>query len=240
MSVGSLGLAFLAGILSVLSPCVLPLLPIVLGTAASERKLGPVALAGGVSLSFISIGLFVATIGFGLGIDADWFRVFAAFIMILFGAVLLVPALQLRVAVAGGPVSDWVDQRFGGFSRSGLGGEVGVGLLLGAGWGPCVGPTLGAASLLAAQGKSLGAVTLTMLTFGIGAGLPLVLFGLMSRQLLSRWRGGMSTVSKAMKQVLGLFLILIGLLVVTGLDKSLEAVLVEVSPQWLTNVTTQF
>ena len=96
MSIGSLGLAFLAGILSILSPCVLPLLPIVLGTAASERKWGPVALAGGVSLSFITIGLFVATIGFGLGIDAGWFRIIAASVMILFGAILLVPALQLR------------------------------------------------------------------------------------------------------------------------------------------------
>jgi cytochrome c-type biogenesis protein len=103
-----------------------------------------------------------------------------------------------------------------------------------------VGPILGAASLLAAQGKSLGAVALTMLIFGVGAGLPLVLFGLMSRQLLLRWRGGMSAASKAMKQVLGLFLIVIGLLVVTGLDRSLEAGLVEASPQWLTNITTRY
>jgi cytochrome c-type biogenesis protein len=240
MSIGGLGLAFLAGILSILSPCVLPLLPIVLGTAASERRLGPVALAGGVSLSFIAIGLFVATIGFGLGVDAGWFRVIAAFAMILIGTILLLPALQLRVAVVGGPVGDWVEQKFGGFSKSGLGGQFGVGLLLGAVWSPCVGPILGAASLLAAQGKSLGAVALTMLIFGVGAGLPLVLFGLMSRQILLRWRGGMSAASKAMKQVLGLFLIVIGLLVVTGLDRSLEAGLVEASPQWLTNITTRY
>jgi cytochrome c biogenesis protein CcdA len=238
MSIGSLGLAFLAGILSILSPCVLPLLPIVLGTAASERKWGPVALAGGVSLSFITIGLFVATIGFGLGVDAAWFRVIAAFSMILIGAILLVPAFQLRVAIAGGPVSDWVDQRFGGFSR--LGGQFGVGLLLGAVWSPCVGPTLGAASLLAAQGRDIGAVALTMLIFGLGAGLPLVLFGSMSRQLLLRWRGGMSASGNAIKQALGLFLVVIGLLVVTGLDRSVEAALVEVSPQWLTNITTRF
>jgi cytochrome c biogenesis protein CcdA len=160
--------------------------------------------------------------------------------MILIGTILLLPALQLRVAVVGGPVSDWVEQNFGGFSKSGLGGQFGVGLLLGAVWSPCVGPILGAASLLAAQGKSLGAVALTMLIFGVGAGLPLVLFGLMSRQLLLRWRGGMSAASKAMKQVLGLFLIVIGLLVVTGLDRSLEAGLVEASPQWLTNITTRY
>ena len=94
MSIVGLGLAFLAGVLSILSPCVLPLLPIVLGAAGSEHRWGPVALAGGVSLSFIAIGLFVATIGFALGYDAGWFRDIAAVGMILIGAVLLVPPLQ--------------------------------------------------------------------------------------------------------------------------------------------------
>ncbi len=240
MSIGSLGLAFLAGVLSILSPCVLPLLPIVLGAAASEHRWGPVALASGVSLSFIAIGLFVATIGFALGYDADWFRNIAAIGMISIGAVLLVPSFQLRVAVVGGPVSDWVDRRFGGFSKLGLSGQFGVGLLLGTVWSPCVGPTLGAASVLAAQGKNLGAVALTMLIFGLGAGLPLMLFGSMSRHLLLRWRGGMSATGKTMKQALGLFLIVMGLLIVAGLDRSLEAGLVEASPQWLTDITTRF
>src|SRR5258708_1652562 len=74
-------------------------------------------------------------------------------------------------------------RRFGGFSKLGLSGQFGVGLLLGTVWSPCVGPTLGAASVLAAQGKNLGAVALTMLIFGLGAGLPLMLFGSMSRHL---------------------------------------------------------
>ena len=78
MSIGTLGLAFLAGLLSILSPCVLPLLPIVLGAAASEHRLGPIALAAGVALSFVAIGLFIATIGFGLGLDGDVFRFVAA------------------------------------------------------------------------------------------------------------------------------------------------------------------
>ena len=77
MSIGALGLSFLAGLLSILSPCVVPLLPIVLGTAASEHRFGPVALAGGVTLSFVAIGLFVATIGFGMGLDSDAFRLVA-------------------------------------------------------------------------------------------------------------------------------------------------------------------
>jgi cytochrome c-type biogenesis protein len=240
MLIGTLGLAFLAGVLSVLSPCVLPLLPIVLGAAVSEHRLGAVALAGGVTLSFLAIGLFIATIGFGLGIDDGVFRQVAAVLMIVIGCVLAVPPLQTRLAAAGGPVGNWADRTFSGFSTSGLSGQFGVGLLLGAVWSPCVGPTLGAASVLAARGKDLGAVGLTMLAFCLGAGLPLLLFGTTSRQLLLRWRGGMSTAGNSVKQLLGLLLVVIGLLIVTGIDKMVETKLVEVSPQWLTDITTRF
>ena len=88
---GTLGLAFLAGVLSILSPCVLPLLPMVLGGAVSEHKFGPVALAAGLALSFTAIGIFVALIGFALGLDASVFRVAAAVLMITLGALLLMP-----------------------------------------------------------------------------------------------------------------------------------------------------
>jgi cytochrome c biogenesis protein CcdA len=148
MEIGSIGLAYVAGLLTVLSPCVLPLLPIVLGAAASEHRLGPLALAGGMALSFTVIGLFVATIGFSIGLDADFFRAVAAILLVAIGVVLLVPNVQTRLAVAAGPVGNWTEQRFGGFATAGLRGQFGVGLLLGAVWVPCVGPTLGAASLL--------------------------------------------------------------------------------------------
>src|SRR5258705_12261789 len=97
MSIVGLGLAFLAGVLSILSPCVLPLLPIVLGAAASEHRWGPVTLAGGVSLSFFAIGLFVATIGFALGDDAGWVWDIAAIGVALVGLVLAVPPASFHV-----------------------------------------------------------------------------------------------------------------------------------------------
>ncbi|KQP72017.1 cytochrome c biogenesis CcdA family protein [Methylobacterium sp. Leaf112] len=236
----SLGLAFLAGLLSVLSPCVLPLLPLVLGAASSEHRYGPVALAGGLALAFVAIGLFVATIGFGLGLDTDVFRKGAALLLVGFGLVLMLPAAQTRLAVAAGPLSDRVQARFGGVSSTGLGGQFGVGLLLGAVWSPCVGPTLGAASLLAAQGRDLAAVALTMVTFGLGAGLPLVVLGTLSRATLLRWRGRMMGLGQGLKAVLGLILAATGLAILTGLDKALETALVDASPAWLTALTTRF
>jgi cytochrome c biogenesis protein CcdA len=233
-------LAFLAGILSTLSPCVLPLLPIVLGSALSEHRLGPLALATGLALSFVIVGLIVATVGFAIGLDAGVFRTVAAVLLIAVGLVLLVPQFQARLAVAAGPVSNWTEQRFGGFSTAGLGGQFAVGLLLGAVWSPCVGPTLGAASVLAAQGTDLGAVALTMLVFGLGAATPLVLLGFVSREAMMRWRARLMAAGQRGKLAMGALLVATGILILTGADKAIETALVEVSPAWLNELTTRF
>lgn len=236
----TLALAFAAGILSILSPCVLPLVPIVLGAAVTAHPLGAVALAAGLALSFTGLGLLLALVGFGLGIDAGMFRLAAAAIMVVLGAILLVPSWQARLAGAGSPVSAWADRSFDGFAASGLAGQLAIGLLLGAVWSPCVGPTLGAASLLASQGQDLPRVALTMAVFGIGAGLPLVLFGLLSRATLMRMRTNLMSAGKLGKGLLGAAFIVIGVAIVSGADKRIEAALVEASPAWLTQLTTSF
>lgn len=236
----TIGLAFLAGVLSLLSPCVLPLVPMVLAAATGEHRMGPAALAAGLALSFTSIGIFIALFGFALGLDADVFRVAAAVLMIAIGAVLLLPATQVRLAAAAGPAANWTEQRFGNFSTSGLTGQFGVGLLLGAVWAPCVGPTLGAASLLAARGENLGQVSLTMLAFGVGAALPLLLLGFASRETIMRWRGKLMTGGKAGKAIMGALLVLVGVAILTGFDKTVETALTQSSPAWLIDLTTRF
>lgn len=237
----ALGLAFLAGLLTVLSPCVLPILPLVLGTAVTEHRFGPVALAAGLALSFVAIGLFVATIGFSIGLDGGVFQSVAAVLMIALGAVLMVPALQARVALAGTPLANWSEQTFGNrFQPHGLAGQFGVGVLLGAVWSPCVGPTLGAASVLAAQGKDLGQVAMTMAVFGIGAAAPLLALGLLSRATLLRLRHGLHSTGQGLKMMLGLVLVAVGVLILTGLDKALEARILDHAPAWLVALTTRF
>ncbi len=237
--IGTIGFAALAGILSTLSPCVLPIVPLVLGAAASEHRLGPAALAAGLALSFTVVGLFVATIGFAVGLDAGVFRAAAAMLLIGIGTVLIVPSFQAQLAVAAGPVGNWTEQRFGGFSTTGLAGQFGVGLLLGVVWSPCVGPTLGAASVMAARGENLAQVALTMLAFGLGAALPLLLLGTLSRETLMRWRNRMLAAGKGVKQVMGGVLVGVGVLILSGLDKAVEAWLVAASPEWLTTLTTR-
>jgi len=240
MTLGAILLAFVAGVLSILSPCVLPILPIVFGAAALERRLGLVALAIGLVTSFVGIGLFVATIGYSIGLDADVFRYEAAFLLLAMGVILILPGLQAQLAAAGGPIVNWTDQRLGSHRRQGICGQFWTGVILGAVWSPCVGPTLGAASLLAAQGRDLPQVAVTMFMFGLGAALPLLLLGLLSHEAMMRWRNQLILTGQVTKIALGILFVAIGVLVVTGIDKSIETALVAASPQWLTELTTRF
>ena len=236
----SLAFAYVAGILSTLSPCVLPLLPVIFSTAVSEHRLAPAALAAGLVISFVSIGMFVATIGFGIGLDMQVFRVIAAILLIAIGIVLAVPRLQDQVAVAASPVGGWMHDNLGGFNTSGIHGQFALGLLLGAVWSPCVGPTLGAASVLAAKGENLGEVFIVVSMFGLGAATPLLLIGMLSRETMMTLRGKLMNAGSRGKLILGILLIAAGFLIVSGLDKVLETQLIALSPEWLTKLTTTY
>ena len=240
MPLGGIGLGFLAGVLTILSPCVLPLLPLVLGPAISAHRFGLPALAAGLVLAFVGVGLFVATIGFSVGLDGDVFRAISAVLLGLLGIVLLSSGLQLKLSLAGGGIGNAASRLAAKISPNGVGGQFVLGLLLGAIWSPCVGPTLGAASLLAAQGQNLASVAAVMAAFGLGTALPLIGLGLLSRQAMGRWRGRLHSAGKTGKLVLGGLSLAIAALILSGYDRSLETVLVQASPDWLTDLTTRF
>jgi cytochrome c-type biogenesis protein len=237
---GTYGLSFLAGVLSILSPCVLPLVPIVVGTAIATHPLGALALAAGLTLSFTAIGLFVATVGFAIGLDAEWFRAVAAVLLIGFGVVMLSGWLQRRFSGATASFASFGDRWLHRVRVESLRGQLIVGLLLGLVWAPCVGPTLGAAATLASQGKNLAQVALVMTIFGIGAGLPLVVVGSLSRQYFAATKGGLLRIGERGKYLLGGLMVALGAFILAGWDKALEAYLVDVSPPWLTELTTRF
>jgi cytochrome c-type biogenesis protein len=232
-------LAFLAGVLSILSPCVLPLVPVILAGALAEHRLAPVALAGGLAVSFAGIGLLMAVIGFSIGLDANLFRVVASFMLIMIGIVLVSERLQLRTAALAGPVANWANGTQTRISIQGIPGQFLVGLLLGLVWTPCVGPTLGAASVMALRGENLATAISTMAVFGIGAALPLLVLGLMSRELLKRWNQRIFSAAPAVKIGLGMFLIALGVMSLTGWDRSVQTYLEGITPDWLFSLTTQ-
>jgi cytochrome c-type biogenesis protein len=240
MGSGTYLLGFLAGLLSTFNPCVLPLIPLVVGSAASAHRFGPLALSAGVLLSFVGLGLFIATIGFGLGLDATVFRAVGGVVMVALGLVLVSGPLQQRFALAGGEVASMAEGWMGRVAVGGWQGQFLLGLLLGVVWTPCVGPTLGAASLMAARGENLGQVASVMILFGIGATVPLLVIGTLSRQAMVRWRGKMAAAGSAGKTILGVLMLVLGASILSGFDHALEAWLVTHMPTWLLNLTTQF
>jgi len=239
-SAGTLGMGFLAGVLSTLSPCVLPILPLIVGGALTQSTMCLVALAVGLAISYVAVGMFVATIGFSIGLDGDVFRDVSAAILIAVGVVLVSDRLQRMFAQSTSSIGNTGHTLIGRITPQGVPGQLMLGLLLGAAWSPCVGPTLGAAIMLASQGKNLGQVAQVMSAFGIGAALPLLALGFVSRELFLMWRGRMMRVSSHGKKVLGTLAIVFGLVLVSGLEKPLEEALVNASPAWLTDLTTRY
>ncbi|MFA6125167.1 MAG: cytochrome c biogenesis CcdA family protein [Sphingomonas sp.] len=233
-------LAFAAGALTILSPCVLPLVPIVIGSAAQRHKWGPFALAVGLVASFTLVGFAVAVLGASSGFDGEIVRQVGAVILLLAGVVLMMQRVQDLLSRIATPLASWAGQRQSGLERFGLAGQAGIGVLLGLVWSPCVGPTLGAATVLAAQGQNLAEVALVMAAFGVGIATMLLLIATATRGFLSRWRGRLMSTGKGGKRVLGALLIIVGVLILTGGDRLFEGFIVSISPDWLTDLTTTY
>lgn len=226
----SIPLAWVAGVLSILSPCVWPLVPIVMASAAGKGRLGPLYLALGLSCAFALAGSLLTFLLLNAGLNPDAFRGVAAVILVFIGLILIVK-----------PLADWVSLRLsiissrmnvGNPNASSSAGQFGVGMLLGLVWLPCVGPTLGAAIALASAGQDLGMAFVTMFAFGFGTAGALIAAALFSEKVLSMWRPGLFKSVSTAKTVLGWLLLLLGLMVLTGFDKLLESYALQYLPDW--------
>ncbi|GLQ97032.1 cytochrome c biogenesis CcdA family protein [Dyella mobilis] len=230
--------AYVAGVLTILSPCVIPLVPIVLGSAAQRHRWGPLALAVGLVASFTLVGFAVATLGASVGLDSETIRKWSAVLLLLVGIVLLVPWLQHLSERIFSPVANWAGERQARLERFGLIGQLGIGVLLGLVWSPCVGPTLGAATVLAAQGRDLGQVAFVMLAFALGIATVLLVMAMATQSLLARWRGKLMSAGARGRRVLGALIALVGVFILTGSDRHVEAFIVGILPDWITSLTT--
>lgn len=233
-------LAFLAGILTILSPCVLPLVPIVFASAQSRHRFGPLALGLGLALSFTVVGLFVATVGYSIGLDPEVLRTTGAVLLLGFAALLLVPALQHRFELIAAPAGGFAQRLMPAGDGGGLGRQFSIGTLLGIVWLPCVGPTLGAALVLASGGHDLTQVAAVMLAFAVGAALPLTIIGTLSAKMVAGRRRAMAMLGTNGRPVLGIVLAIVGMLILTNVDRQIEAALTAASPDWLVSLTTRY
>lgn len=232
LELAAIPLAFLSGILCVLSPCVWPLVPVVTSSAATGGHGGVYYLAGGLSLSFAVAGTLVTWLLVSTGLDPELFRYLAAGMMVLVALVLLVKSFGDRLAFALSSLTGRFSVPAGAEVLS-ASGQFGIGALLGFVWLPCVGPTLGAAIALASLGQSFGMAFVVMLAYGVGTAGVLLGAGILSGKALARWRNGALSGGRLGKKVLGGALLVLGLLVFTGVDKVLEALAVDLLPAWV-------
>jgi cytochrome c-type biogenesis protein len=233
---GACLLGFAAGALGTLSPCVLPLLPLVVAGAVERHRLGPLVLAGGLAASATVLGFAVALLGFTL--DRDLVRVVAGTLLVLVGAVLLIARLDVALARATSPIAARAAALLARLGPRGLAGQLVVGALLGALWTPCGGPTLGGAIGLAAQRRSLAAAAAVMAAYSLGAVVPVLLLAYGSRRLVTRPER-FARITRIAKPAVGVLLVLVGMLSITGGDKILESRLLDVMPAWLVDLTTR-
>ena len=231
-------LSFADGTITVLSPCVLPVLPIVVGSAGQQHRHGPVALAAGLTLSFVAVGMMIASVGIAVGLDGGIVRMVGAALLILVGVFLLSKRLQHRFENTAAPVASKASQWTEKPVFSGLAGQFFVGTLLGAIWSPCTGPTLGAAIGLATQsGTQLQAASI-MTLFGVGASVPVLALGYGAQALVARNRNRFLAFGAKAKGAMGFALIAVGGFVITGFDKVMEAVILNRLPAaWLDFIT---
>jgi cytochrome c biogenesis protein CcdA len=231
-------LAFAAGILTILSPCVLPLAPIVIAGGRAKDPLGPLALAAGLALTFGVVGGSLASLGVELG-DTQWVRAIAATIMIVVGLVMIAPWLSDRSELLLAPSANFANRLAEKLPAAGLLGQFAAGIVLAFAWAPCVGPTLGAAFALAASGGSLAASMTIMASFALGAAGSLLLAGYGLRRLAGggRWLAGKTAVVG--RGVLGGAFALVGVIILTGFDHRIEASFIDGMPDWLVTFATR-
>lgn len=225
--------AYLAGLLTLINPCVLPVLPIVLGSAVQANRMGPVALATGMGLSFVSLGLFVALAGRAIGLTPDLMSQIGALLMIGFGIILLVPQFAHRFELATAGVASGADQRIDDLDRSGLRGQFLGGILLGAVWSPCVGPTLGGAISLASQGESVLWSGLIMTGFALGVSTIILALAYGTRSVILNRQAQMRRIAAAARPLMGGLFVLVGAMIYFKFNYVIEGWLLDIMPYWL-------
>ncbi len=240
IAASSLGISLLAGSLTTLSPCVFPLIPLVVGSAVQVNRLAPIAMGLGMVLSFAVIGILLGTIGHALGIDSDSVRTFGGWMLLVFGAIMLIPKFDEKFSQLMSPLATGASGVTSMLNNESLLGAWGLGALLGLVWSPCSGPLLATAlSLVAAEGGAIsGGVILGL--FGIGAAIPLVLVSYASRGFINSSRYWVLKNTFRIKYGFGLLIFLVGISILTGMDKWLEAILVDLMPDGWVSLTTKF
>ena len=228
--------AYLAGLLTLINPCVLPVLPIVVASSLQTDPRAPLALVAGMGLSFVAVGTGVAAIGPAVGLYPEDITRIAALVMVGFGLVMVLPALGRKFSMASAGIAAAADARIAATPR-GIGAEFAGGALLGAVWSPCIGPTLGAAIALASTGESIGYAAAVMAAFAAGVATLILAAASGLRGWLRRNMGRAVMLSARARPVMGWVFIAVGGALFLGLNHILDEAALRILPAWLVDLS---
>lgn len=212
----STGLAVLAGGLTVLSPCVLPILPILIGRSLQSHRYGPIALVSGLISGFAVAGSLLGITASWLTGVANFLRIGAIVLLLLLGIFAIFPSWSYRM-FSYLPIARWTKEP----PRVGLWGEFWLGTQLGLLWTPCAGPVLGGILILAAVDHQIAGAFGLLIAYGLGASIPLLAIAYGGRTLSQRLIG-LRRHSAILQKVGGVLVVTTAIAILLGWDIQLQ------------------
>ncbi|MBJ6133814.1 cytochrome c biogenesis protein CcdA [Ochrobactrum sp. Q0168] len=231
----SLLFAFVAGVVTILSPCVLPLLPVILASTALDGRSRPVGLIIGFAVFFTVITLLLSVFVRQFAVSPDVHRTSAAIIFIGLGFILAIPSLKAAFEI----MTSRIVGRFApaGREASGFGGGFMTGAGLGLAWTPCVGPIMASVITLALNQQTTMASALTAMAFSLGTAIPMGIIVLLGSRVYNRL-GFLKRHSATIQRAMGVLILLVGLAIWFGFDRSIQAILFQWFPGWDSALTS--
>lgn len=237
-------LAYVAGLLTLLNPCVLPVLSIIFVGALQTGPRTLIATLAGLAGSFIALGLLINVAGPSIGLTQTAVSNASAIAMMLFGGAMLMPALGQQLSRLAAVPANWASQhlhtaphRSEAKRAPSIRSDVLGGVLLGAVWSPCIGPTVGAAIALANRGDHLIWVTAVLGSFVAGVCTGFLAFGRAGQHLIAP---KLKAVTVYMPPALGGLFVAYGFTALTGAVYTAEAWLLQQLPPWIIDLSVMF
>lgn len=221
--------AFLAGILTIAAPCILPMLPIILGASIGHKsRLRPLFIVLGFVVSFAAASLLLSALVTHLGLSQNFIRNIAIVMLLIFAFFMIWPLpFELLTAKLSGFINKASEV---GSSRKGYSGAFLLGLVLGIVWTPCAGPVLGTILTLVATEGTTGKASILVLVYALGAGVPMMLIAYGSQWLTTKIRG-LVKYSARLQQVFGVLILLLAVAMYFQYDTIIENKLTAFFPQ---------
>ncbi len=232
--------AFLAGIVTVLSPCILPILPIVLSSSLTGGKKRPFGIVTGFILSFTFFTLLLSSIVKATGIPSESLRYGAIIMIALFGVSLLIPQTQVILEQFFSRISSVVSRVPFLSSQSNQDPSFVTGLFIGISlgllWTPCVGPILASVITLALTGSTNFSALFITLAYSIGTAIPMLAIMFGGRQLLQKNQWLLANTGRIQK-VFGVVMIAMSVALFFNIDRQIQTIILQTFPNYGTGLT---